>query len=105
MLRAARAFLFEICDGIWEDAQAGRAPSLEQRALMRLACAQVAEAAKAVVTILHDLGGATAVYESCPLQRCFRDAHAAAQHIQAHSANFESGGRVMLGLEPGTAQL
>jgi len=44
-------------------------------------------------------------YETCPLQRCFRDIHAAAQHIQAHTANFESAGRVMPGLEPGTAHL
>ncbi len=70
--------------------------------MVRLACARSAEAAKAVVQAAHDAGGGTSVYESCPLQRCFRDTHAAAQHVQIQSANFETGGRVLLGLEPGT---
>jgi hypothetical protein len=60
---------------------------------------------KAAIQIVYHAGGGTSVYESCPLQRCFRDVQAAAQHFQIHSANFESGGRVMLGLEPGTPHL
>jgi alkylation response protein AidB-like acyl-CoA dehydrogenase len=102
VLRAARAFLLQACDEAWSAASAGAPLSLEQRALVRLACAHVAEAAKTVVQIAYDAGGATSVYETCLLQRCFRDAHAAAQHIQVQSGNFETGGRVMLGMEPGT---
>ncbi|SHK50776.1 Acyl-CoA dehydrogenase [Roseomonas rosea] len=101
-LRAARAFLLEACDQAWSATSAGTSLSLEQRALVRLACAQVAETAKVVVQTTYDAGGGTSVYENCLLQRCFRDAHAAAQHIQIQSGNFETGGRVMLGLEPGT---
>lgn len=104
-LRAARAFLLETCDMVWDAAAAGGALSLEQRALKRLACAQAAEAAKAVVQLLYDAGGGSSVYERCPLQRCFRDVHAAAQHLQVHSAKFETGGRVLLGFDPGTVHL
>ena len=32
--------------------------------------------------IAYDIGGGTSVYETCPLQRYFRDMYAAAQHIQ-----------------------
>jgi alkylation response protein AidB-like acyl-CoA dehydrogenase len=102
VLRAARAFLLEACHEAWSGASAGAPLSLEQRALVRLACAHVAEAAKEVVQTAYDAGGATSVYETCLLQRCFRDAHAAAQHVQVQSGNFETGGRVMLGMEPGT---
>jgi indole-3-acetate monooxygenase len=102
MLRAARAFLLEACDEAWNAASSGAPLTLDQRVLVRLACAQVAEATRTVVRIAYDVGGGTSVYESCPLQRCFRDVHAAAQHVQVQSANFETGGRVMLGLEPGT---
>ncbi len=102
LLRSARAFLFEACDDAWGAASGGVPLTLEQRALVRLACAQAAEAAKTVVQIAYDAGGGTSVYESCPLQRCFRDAHAAAQHVQVQSANFETGGRVLLGLDPAT---
>jgi alkylation response protein AidB-like acyl-CoA dehydrogenase len=78
---------------------------MEQRMLVRLAGAQVAEAAKAVVQIAYEIGGGTSVYESCPLQRCFRDMYAAVQHVQAQSGNFETCGRVMLGMAPGTPLL
>ena len=105
MLRAARAFLFEACDDVWRTAATGADISLEQRAAVRLSCAQVADAAKAVVQIAYDIGGGTSVYESCPLQRCFRDMYAAVQHIQVQSGNFETCGRVMLGMEPGTPLL
>ena len=105
MLRSARAFLFEACDDVWRTVQAGDALSLEQRVAVRLSCAQVAEAAKAAVQIAYEIGGGTSVYESCPLQRCFRDMYAAVQHVQAQSGNFETCGRVILGMEPGTPLL
>jgi alkylation response protein AidB-like acyl-CoA dehydrogenase len=105
MLRAARAFLFETCDDVWKTAASGAELSLEQAAAVRLSGAQVAEAGKAVVQIAYDIGGGTSVYESCPLQRCFRDMFAAVQHIGVQSGNFETCGRVMLGMEPGTPLL
>lgn len=100
-LRAARAFLVSACDDVWATASAGETITMEQRAAVRLACAQASEVAKFVVQTTHDLGGGTSVYESSPLQRCFRDAHAAAQHIQVHSGHFETVGRFILGLDPG----
>jgi alkylation response protein AidB-like acyl-CoA dehydrogenase len=73
MLRPARAFLFEACDDAWRTVETGTALSTEQRATVRLSCAQVADAAKAVVQIAYEIGGGTSVYESRPVQRCFRD--------------------------------
>ena len=63
---------------------------------------QVADAAKSVVQIAYDIGGGTSVYESCPLQRCFRDTYAALQHVQVQGGNFEIVGRILLGLDAGT---
>lgn len=100
-LRAARAFLVSACDEAWAAASAGETLTMEKRAAVRLACAQASEATKFVVQTTHDLGGGTSVYESSPLQRCFRDAHAAAQHIQVQSGHFETVGRFTLGLDPG----
>ena len=102
MLRAARAFLFEACEDAWRTVDGGQELTLEQRAAVRLSCAQVAEAAKSVVQIAYDIGGGTSVYESCPLQRCFRDMYAAVQHLQVQGGNFETAGRVLLGLDAGT---
>jgi alkylation response protein AidB-like acyl-CoA dehydrogenase len=104
-LRAARAFLFEACDAAWRAVASGAPVSLDQRIAVRLALAQAGEVAKAVVQAAYDIGGGTSVYEHCPLQRCFRDVHTASQHAQVQSANFETVGRVLLGLEPGTPVL
>jgi alkylation response protein AidB-like acyl-CoA dehydrogenase len=103
-LRSARAFLFEVAEEIWQVVEARESIALHHRALIRLACAQAAAAAKDAVQIVYDGGGGTSVYESSGLQRCFRDTYAAVQHVQVHTTNFELGGRVMLGLEPGTAR-
>jgi hypothetical protein len=42
-------------------------------------------------------GGATSLYRTSALQRCFRDAQAGAQHIVASEEAFERAGRVFLG--------
>jgi indole-3-acetate monooxygenase len=101
MLRSARAFLFESVQQLWDEAEAGNL-SLQRRAAVRLACAQVAATAKEVTPRMFDAGGGTALYESGPLERCSRDAQAAAQHITVSGNNFELAGRVVLGLDPGT---
>ena len=104
-LRAARAFLFEACDDVWTTASNDIEPTMDQRALVRLACAQVASSAKEVVQTLYEIAGGAAVYEANLLQRHLRDVQVTAQHFQVHCANFESGGRVMLGMDPGTIHL
>jgi indole-3-acetate monooxygenase len=104
-LRAARAFLFEVCDDAWTTVSSGRSLGLEQRALVRLACAHAATTSKEVVQVVYDAGGGASVYEVGLLQRHLRDVQVAAQHFQAHSANFESGGRVMLGMDPETVHI
>jgi alkylation response protein AidB-like acyl-CoA dehydrogenase len=101
LLRSARSFLFEAVQEMWDAADDGE-PSMRQRALVRLAAANVATTAKQVTNMMFECGGGTSLYEDGRLARCWRDAHAAAQHIALSSANFEMGGRVMLGMDPGT---
>jgi alkylation response protein AidB-like acyl-CoA dehydrogenase len=102
LLRSARAFMVESARDIWDIVAAGDMPTLQQRATARLAAAQSASASAQAVDLLHDAAGGTALYEHNLLERCFRDVHAATQHIGISSANFELSGRVLLGLEPGT---
>ncbi|HUD86148.1 MAG TPA: acyl-CoA dehydrogenase family protein [Xanthobacteraceae bacterium] len=102
LLRSARAFMVEAARDIWDIVAAGDMPTLRQRATARLAAAQSASASAQAVDLLHDAAGGTAIYEHNLLERCFRDVHAATQHIGISSANFELSGRVLLGLDPGT---
>ncbi len=78
--------------------------TLDQRAQVRLAVAQIGDVSKQVVRNLIDLSGGSSVYETCPLERHLRDVHAVTQHVQVSPNNFEFAGRVILGLDPGTAR-
>lgn len=103
-LRAARAFMFATTQELDSASEAGQI-SMEQRMMLRLACAQVASVSKDVAQIVYDVAGASSLYESQGVQRCFRDIYAAVQHLQVQSVNFRWVGQSVLGLPPSTTRL
>ena len=80
-LQAARSFVLDAVDEVWSIATAGERPGLAQERRLGLAFQQAMKAATEAVDTAYRLGGAGAVYDTSPLQRCFRDIHAGAQHI------------------------
>jgi alkylation response protein AidB-like acyl-CoA dehydrogenase len=104
-LRAARAFLYGAVGDAWETAVAGAAVSLEQRVALRLAATHATTVSAAAVDAAYELGGGTSIYETSPLQRRFRDVHAATQHMLVGPATWELTGRLLLGLPTDVAQL
>jgi indole-3-acetate monooxygenase len=104
-LRSARAFLYESVAEAWEAATGGDTVPVDRRAELRLASTHATAAARAAVDIAYDLGGGTSIYETSPLQRRFRDVHAATQHMLVGTATWELTGRLLLGLPTDTAQL
>ncbi len=54
---------------------------------------------------MYDLGGGSAIYDSSPLQRRFRDAHSATAHFQVNPATWELTGRLLLDQPTETAML
>jgi alkylation response protein AidB-like acyl-CoA dehydrogenase len=105
LVRSGRAFLFDEIGARWDDALAGRPASLESRALTRLASCHATQCAIQAVDLMYACGGGSSLFESSRLERCFRDVHAAGQHVavNAHS-NLEPTGRVLFGLDPGMAR-
>lgn len=97
-LAAARAYAMDVLGAMWDRARAGQALSLEDWASIRLVTTHVTEVAAEVVTFAYRSGGGSALYASSPLQRCFRDIHAATQHIAATDDAYEFAGRVRLGI-------
>ena len=75
---------------------------MEKRAAIRMACTYAGESCAEAVDIVHNLAGGSAIQESGKIERCFRDIHAATQHIGLAPSNYELAGRVLLGLDPGT---
>jgi alkylation response protein AidB-like acyl-CoA dehydrogenase len=104
-LRAARAFFYQAIDDAWQAAQLAEPVSVELRAALRLAATHAVRAAAEISRSMYDLGGGPAIYERSPLQRRFRDAHAATAHFQVNPASWELTGRLLLGQPTQTAML
>ncbi len=104
-LRAARTLLEGSTRQAWDAAVAGSAIPIELRAGLRMASTHAVEAAAAAVDAAYSLAGGTAIYETSPLQRRFRDVHAATQHMLVGPATWELVGRSLLGLDFDASQL
>ncbi len=65
-----------------------------------LAGAHATKTAASVVDDLQLLAGGTAIYETSPLERCFRDIHAVTQHMGTSHRNLEYAGGMLLGQPP-----
>ena len=102
LVRAARAHLIEAINTQWNEIAAGTPPALQTRASIRLATSFCAEACSGAVDLVHATAGGSAIQETLPIARCFRDIHAATQHIGLNAGGFELAGRVLFGLDPGT---
>jgi alkylation response protein AidB-like acyl-CoA dehydrogenase len=98
LVRAARALLFETTAATWETLCAGESLSEEQHALQWLAAVHAATSCAQAVDLVYTLGGATSVYTTSRLERCFRDVHVLTQHVGVSPWQWERVGRHFLGL-------
>jgi alkylation response protein AidB-like acyl-CoA dehydrogenase len=105
LVQSARVYWYEQVEMVWETALHARAFSLEDRVAARIASLMAAEQSLAAVDTLYRLAGSSAIFQSSPLERCFRDVHTAAQHLQVQEGRWETAGRVLMGLEPGSPVL
>ena len=102
LLRAARAYFYECNDEIWRRGEAGESFSLADRAKARLAVVTATKLAVQAVDLVADAAGMNSALTSSPIERCWRDAHTASQHVLINTARFEVVGRVLFGLDPGS---
>ena len=80
-LLAARALALEAYGTAWRTVATGGTLTDQARSRMLLATQQAMEAAIGAVDVAHELLGSSAVAEDHPVGRCFRDLHAARQHV------------------------
>jgi 3-hydroxy-9,10-secoandrosta-1,3,5(10)-triene-9,17-dione monooxygenase len=98
---AARAIMLGDCDEATRSVAAGKVPNLEQRARYRRDGAFAATLCTKAVDILFAATGGGAIYARNPMQRAFRDVHAAnAHYVLNWDINGAMYGRVALGLPP-----
>jgi indole-3-acetate monooxygenase len=95
-LEAARALYYQGIETAWQDSQGGEGVSVEARNRLRLAATHAVRTSADVVRNMYDVAGGSAVYDTSPLQRRFRDAYTATAHFQVNEASRELPGRVLL---------
>lgn len=100
LVRSARAWLHTSVQRTWDAVLAGEQVSFAERAELLLAAANATRSAATAVDIAYTLAGATANYRRSPLQRALRDIHALTQHVLTAPHQYESAGRMLLGLQP-----
>jgi alkylation response protein AidB-like acyl-CoA dehydrogenase len=103
-LLAARAFAFEAVGALWASVSAGQPAPVEQQALVRMACCNAGDVGKEVVGRMYELAGSTALLEEATFAAQLRDINAACQHINFANRLMVPPGRILLGLDPGTAR-
>ena len=97
---SARAYLYDTTARAWELILAGEELPRELRAAMRLACTHAVTASVDAADRAHRAAGASSIYNSSPIDRFFRDAHAVAAHAFVRQTTMADGGQILLGQEP-----
>jgi alkylation response protein AidB-like acyl-CoA dehydrogenase len=100
ILNAARAFVVDSVGTLWESACAGASDPTLVIAQARLAIVHAMHESVRSVDLVFHAAGTNAIYCRNPLERYFRDIHVAVQHNSAFPAQYESAGKVLMGLRP-----
>ena len=67
---------------------------------LRMASTHAIHRARDAVDFAYNAAGTTAIFESHPLERRFRDMHTVTQQLQGRLSHFETVGAYLLGGEP-----
>jgi len=95
-LAAARALTFDVMSKVWEQAARDSVPPPPLQAEVRAAASYVTEVAQRVTTAAFQSAGGGALFDTNPLQRCFRDVYAAGQHFMMSQSSFRALGQFKL---------
>lgn len=98
-VQAARALVFDAFERGWQTLQQDAPNTLEERARMTMSVVQAMRLCAGAVDLAFHRAGGGALYDSSPLQRCFRDIHAAGQHIAFSIESWKRVGKTLLGVD------
>ena len=99
-LRSSRAYLRGVVGEMWEEAQRTGRIGAEHHPELRLAATWAIHQARDVVATVYHAAGASAIFESNPLERRMRDIHAGTQQGQGRPIHFETVGQMLMGMPP-----
>lgn len=97
-LGAARAYVYEALQEVWDKALQGRVIDMPGKMKLQLAATHAAAAAARAVDLVHAAVGTTGIRDEHRFQRHFRDVHTITQHAYISAGRYESGGQYFLGV-------
>jgi 3-hydroxy-9,10-secoandrosta-1,3,5(10)-triene-9,17-dione monooxygenase len=100
-VEAAELLMLANCQSAMAEAEASRVLTREQKIRLRRDGAYAARLCTHAVDLLFEAGGGEYLYEDKPMQRTFRDVHAAQSHYAlAWDVAAATAGKFMLGIAP-----
>jgi hypothetical protein len=102
ILNAGRAYRTTMITELWNLVAAGKGTTLEQRARCRLASTYAGESARNAMELVYRHGGSTSFQRQSRLAECWRDLHVVGQTVTIAPEWYPIGGRVYLGMDPGS---
>jgi alkylation response protein AidB-like acyl-CoA dehydrogenase len=99
-LKSARTWLLHVLRETQEAVESAGELATDQRVAIRQASTYAIHAAKEVVDTAYHEAGSTAIFDSNPFERRFRDVNAVTQQVQGRRSHFEAVGQYLLGGEP-----
>jgi alkylation response protein AidB-like acyl-CoA dehydrogenase len=102
ILNAGRVYRSAMITELWNTVAAGKETSLEQRTRCRLAAVYAADSARQAMDLMYRHGGSTSFQRESRLAECWRDLHVVGQTVTIAPEWYPMGGRVYLGMDPGT---
>ena len=102
ILNAGRAYRSFMIAELWNTIAAGNETTIEQRARCRLASTYAADSAREAMDLAYRYGGSTSFKRESRLAECWRDLQTVGQTVTLAPEWYPIGGRVYLGLDPGS---
>ena len=93
----AKALLYETVGEVWGNVQRNNEISMAERLRLRLAGTHAIRQSAAVVDIVYNLTGSTAIFDSTAIQRKFQDIHVITQQVQGRESHYQTVGAFLLG--------
>src|SRR5215469_816785 len=102
ILNAGRLYRNAMITKLWNTIASGEETTLEQRARCRLASTYAADSAREAMDLVYRHGGSTSFKRESRLAECWRDLHTVGQTVTIAPEWYPIGGRVYLGMDPGS---
>ncbi len=101
-LKAARTLLLDVLSRTYDAVAAHGPMTLDERVAIRQASTFAIMESREVVNALWHEAGATAIFDSQPFERRFRDMNTVSQQLQGRASHLEIAGRHLMGMEVNT---